>query len=142
MLTLFAAVVCVFAVTGKVLAEEAQKPAEPAVAASPKKAPAVEKKTSIFTGEVVSIDSTANQIVVKSKGKPEGVTFGVTERTNIRKAKKEAALTDIVAGDKVIVAYRTKDDKKIATAIKVKAPKAAKEEAKPAAPAVPAAPAK
>ena len=142
-LNIFAAVSFVFAITGTVLADEVQTPAPTAAAVvtttvtvtapAPAKAPAAVSKTSILSGVVVSTDATANQVVVK--GKTKNTIFDVNAKTNITKAKKEITLSDLAAGDNVIVAYKIKDGKKIATAIKVKAPIAApkKEEAKPAA---------
>src|ERR1035437_2819609 len=101
-LSIIAAVVCALAFTGTVFAEETQQPAAPTAAAT---TPAKQTKTSIRTGEVVSVDAAANQLVLKSsEEKAENTAFDVTAKTNIRKAKKEIALSDIVAGDKVIVA--------------------------------------
>jgi hypothetical protein len=133
--SIIAALVCALAFTGTVLAEEAATQAPDATAAATPMAPAKQQvKTSIRTGEVVSVDVTGNSLVVKnSEGKEANTAFDVTAKTNIRKAGKEIALSDIVAGDKVIVAYKHKDDKRIATAIKVKAPKAVQSETTPAA---------
>jgi len=125
LLSFIAAVVCAFAFTGTVIADDAAPAAAPAAPAA-QMAPAKQTKTSIRTGEVVSVDVAANQLVVKSsEAKQESVTFNVTPKTNIKKAGKVIALSDIVSGDKVIVAYKHKDNNRIATAIKVKAPKAA-----------------
>lgn len=137
MLSIFAAVVVAFAVSGTVFADDAQKsaaPAVPAAAAAPAKAPAA--KTFIRNGQVVSVDATANQLVLK--GRKADTVFVVTAKTNIMKSGKEISLSDIVAGDRVTVAYRNKDDKSVATSIKVQVPKAAA----PATPVAPAAPAK
>ena len=135
--SIFASVVCAFAFAGTVLADDAVTPAVPASAATTQMAqPKQMSRTSINTGEVVSVDATANQIVIKSsEGKMAANTFDVTDKTNIRKAGKEIKLSDIVAGDKVIVAFKKKDDKRIATAIRVKAPKASEMPATTTAPA-------
>jgi Cu/Ag efflux protein CusF len=123
-ISIFAAVVCAFAFTGTVLAEDAAPAVTPAAATQA--APAKHAKTSIVSGAVVSIDATAKQLVVKnSEGKMADVTFDVNENTNIRKAGKDITLSDIAAGDKVMVAFKHKDDKRIATSIKVRTPKAA-----------------
>lgn len=139
LLSILAAAVCAFTLTGTVLADDAT-PSAASAAATTQAAPAKKEhpKTSIVSGAVVSVDATAKQIVVKnSEGKMAEITFDVKDHTNIRKSGKEIALSDIAAGDKVMVAFIHKDDKRIATSIKVKAPKAAKTEA-PAAPAEPA----
>ena len=133
--SIFASVVCAFAFAGTVFADEMAAPAAPAAAQTVTAKPMM--KTSINTGEVVSVNATANQIDVKSsEGKMATNTFDVTDKTNIRKAGKEIKLSDIMSGDKVIIAFKHKDDKRIATAIRVKAPKAA---AMPAATMAPAA---
>ena len=129
-LSILATVVCALAFAGTVFGDDAIPAAVTA--------PAQHSKTSLISGAVVSVDAAAKQIVVKnSEGKMNDVTFDVSDKANIKKAGKDAALSDIAAGDKVMVAFRHKDDKRIATSIKVKAPKAA-----PATTEAPAAPAK
>ena len=126
-----AAVICAFAFTATVLADEAA-PAATAPAATTQ---AKHTKTALMGGAVVSVDAAAKQFVVKSsEGKMDNVIFDVNDGANIRKAGKDIALTDLAAGDKVMVAFKHKGDKRIATSIRVRAPKAA-----PAAPAAPAA---
>jgi Cu/Ag efflux protein CusF len=127
----------VMSVGGLLFAEAApqeKQAATPAPAAAAEKAPVAKKKTSLMDGEVASVDAAAKQIVLKrEKG---NITIDVTDQTNITKAKKEITISDIAAGDKVIVAYEKDGDKRKATTIKVKVPKKAsdtgKKEAKPA----------
>ena len=134
-LSILAAVACALAFAGTVFADDAM-PAAAAPAATPAAMPAQHTKTSIISGAVVSVDATAKQIVVKnSEGKMAIVTFDVSDKTNIRKMGKDITLSDIVAGDKVMVAFKHKDDKRIATAIRVKAPKASEMPATTTAPA-------
>lgn len=123
-LSILTAAACVFAFAGTVLADDMT--ATPA-ATTTRTAPAKpHMKTSLISGAVVSVDVAAKQLVVKnSEGKMDNVTFDVSDHANIRKMGKEIALTDIAAGDKVMVAFIHKDDKRIATSIKVRAPKAA-----------------
>jgi hypothetical protein len=128
MLSFMVAVVCVCAsaFAGTVLADDTAPAVTPAATATAEAAPGKHTKTSLIAGAVVSIDATAKQIVVKnSEGKMDNVTFDVGDKANIRKAGKDIALSDIVVGDKVMVAFKHKDDKRIATSIKVRAPKAA-----------------
>jgi len=136
-LSILATIACAFAFTGTVLADETAPAAAPSVAAG-QSVPAMHTKTSIIGGTVVSVNAAAKQLVVKnSEGKMDDVTFDVGDKANIRKMGKEITLSDIVAGDKVMVAFKHKDDKRIATSIRVRAPKPAAE-----APTVPATPAK
>jgi len=103
-------------IRGAVLADD-----QPAAAAAPAAtaAPAKHVKTSIISGTVVSVDAAAKQIVVKnSEGKMDNVTFDVNDNANIRKTGKTITLSDIAAGDKVMVAFKHKDDKRTATSIK------------------------
>jgi hypothetical protein len=137
-LSICVTVLCAFAFTGTVFADDQAVTPPPAAAqatpAATPAAPAKHSKTSIISGAVVSVDATAKQIVVKgSEGKMDSITFDVSDDANIRKAGKEIALTDIAAGDRVMVAFKHKDDKRVATSIKVRTPK-------PAAPAAPATP--
>jgi len=142
------AVICAFVFAAVAIAEDAQPaataaPAIAAPAATPATTPAKPPvKTSVTLGDVVSVDATANQIVVKTEGKGQNITFDVTAKTNIRKAGKEAALSEIAAGDNVIVAFKKKDDKRTATSNRVRNPKVSMPASTPvpAAPSTPAAP--
>ena len=139
MLSILSAMVCMFAFTGTVLADDTAPAVAPAATETTQAAPVKHTKTSIISGAVVSVDATAKQIVVKnSEGKMADLTFDVSDQTNIKKAGKDIALSDIAAGDKVMVAFKHKDDKRMATSIKVRVPKAAKTDAPAVAPATPA----
>ena len=133
--TMVSVIVFVMSVGGLLFAEDApQKKQAPTPAATTEKAPVVKTKTLLLDGEVISVDATAKQIVVKrEKG---NATLDVTDKTNITKGKKDITLSEIVAGDKVLVAFKKEGDKRRATTIKVKVPKTAsnaeKKEAKPA----------
>jgi Cu/Ag efflux protein CusF len=73
------------------------------------------KVASRIVGEVVSVDTTANTITVKDKsGKSETLTLDPKIVV-----KKAIALTDISAGNKVSVRYKTVAGKKIARWIHV-----------------------
>ena len=86
---------------------------------SPTTTPA-KKQVSLLRGDVVSIDAEANTITVTDKsGKSE--TLNVDAKVKIL---KELTLSEVSAGDKVTVSYKTKAGKKTVTAIKVKAKKA------------------
>lgn len=142
MLSFLAAIVVACTVSGVVLADDAQQPAAAAAPAAAATAATVQKsKVSTIVGKVLSVDATASQIVVKGEEskKAEGTAFDVTAKTNIKKAGKDIALSDIVAGDRVIVGFVKNDTKRTALSIKVRPP--SKKAAEPAAPATPAAPA-
>lgn len=85
---------------------------------SPTTAPA-KKQVSLLRGEVVSVDVDANTITVTDKsGKSE--TLNVDAKVKI---KKELTLSEVSAGDKVTVSYKTKAGQKTVTAISVKVKK-------------------
>ena len=74
----------------------------------------------VFTGVIDSIDATGNTLAVK-KG-DESKTFSVNGDTKISTAdKKEAALADLKAGDKVMVSFVETDGKLVAKKIGVAA---------------------
>lgn len=125
-------------------AVQQQAPAAPATPAAPAmKAPAAKPAKStidMVRGEVVSVDATANTITIKTKsGKSD--TLNVDEKTKIEKAKKEIALSEVSAGDKVMIAFKVVDSKKIVKTIKISSKSGAKKAAAPATPAAPVAPA-
>ena len=108
-LSVLTAVVCAFAFTGIVLADTT--------------APATQLKSSFISGEVISVNVAAKQIVVKNSEDKLNITLDVSNNANIRKGGKAITLYDIAAGDKVVVAFRQKGDKRAAISIKVRAPK-------------------
>jgi Cu/Ag efflux protein CusF len=79
---------------------------------------AVHKKVAykMFKGSVVSVDPTANSIVVKGKKGEE--TFAVGPTTKLTLRKKAATLADFVAGTKVSVSYSVDNGKNVASAIR------------------------
>ncbi len=88
--------------------EEAQAPAPaPPAAAAP------------VSGEVVSVDTTANTVVVKDATGAEK-TFSVDPATTISKDGTTLTLADLTAGTKVEVQSEEKEGKLIAKAITVK----------------------
>jgi Cu/Ag efflux protein CusF len=91
-------------------------------------APKPEKpKRHAFTGIIQSVDAAAGTVIV-NKDK-ESKTFKVGDKTKYSTAdKKEAALADLKAGDKVTVAYT--EDAGVLTAHKIAPPESKKKEAK------------
>jgi hypothetical protein len=78
------------------------------------------EKASALGGEIVSVDTTANTITLKYKsGKTE--TLKIDPKMTVKKAGKTIPLTDLSAGEKISVSYRTEAGKKIATSVIVKA---------------------
>lgn len=97
----------------------AQKP--PETQPIPKKAAAVSMKEHklFISGEVVSVDTTANTVTLKSKsGKIE--TINVNPATVIKKDGKAIQLAELSTGTKVMVTYKVEGDKKYALSIKEK----------------------
>ncbi|MFH0775181.1 MAG: hypothetical protein V2A53_06815 [bacterium] len=77
------------------------------------------KTVSRLSREVVSVDATANTITVKNKaGKVE--TLNVAPKAKIKKAGKIITLSEVSAGDKVTIAYKTEAGQKVAVSISVK----------------------
>jgi len=105
--------------------------AQNCVSAEKAAAPAAEKKiekkatkkasSKSLKGEVVSIDAVASTIVLKvGKAKKEKEeTIVVSDKTKIKKSKKDIALADVLAGDTVSVKYVTEDGKKVAKSVTV-----------------------
>jgi hypothetical protein len=100
--SLLAAVICSFVFAGAALAEPSNMPV----------------KLSILSGEVTSINIPAKQIVIKNN-----IVFDVADKASIKKEGKEITLSNIKIGDPLIIAYKPLGDKKLATIIKVRAPK-------------------
>ena len=82
-------------------------------------------------GSIVSIDATANTIIVKVKKAED--TFSTTDSTVVM--PKGKTLADLKADDKVSVSYSMKDGKMVACKIELK--KASKAKKPPSAPAAP-----
>jgi len=81
--------------------------------------PPAKAKLQHFTGLIESIDVKADTVVIK-KG-TDSKTFKIGEKTKYATAdKKEAAITDIKVGDKVLVAYSEANG--VATAHKIGPP--------------------
>lgn len=75
-----------------------------------------------YTGEVASVDAAAKTITIKKKD--ETKTFSLAEDAKVSTAdKKEAALADIKAGDKVHLKYREVDGKLVASRVGPPKPK-------------------
>ena len=111
---------------------QASTPASPAKpktetvkATTAEKAPAHKKVAPArCIGTVVSVDPTANTIIVKEKKGEQ--TFQVDPAAKIMINKKEAKLADLAKDMKVAVSYKIVDSKKVATAIMEKTEKPAK----------------
>lgn len=89
------------------------KAPEAKAAEKPKaKAPAAHQ----FMGSVVSVDTTANTLVVK--GKKGDVTFEVAPKAKIKVGAKAVTLGELAVGSKVTVIYKEEGGKKVATAIR------------------------
>lgn len=86
--------------------EKAEAPPPPPVAAP-------------VSGEVVSVDTTANTVVVKDATGAEK-TFSIDPATTISKDGTTLTLADLTAGTKVEVTSEKKEGKLIAKAITVK----------------------
>jgi hypothetical protein len=69
-------------------------------------------RLSRIAGEVVSVDTTANTITVSS-------TLKLGPEVVVKKAGETITLSDVKAGDKVMVRYRIKEHKKIVKSIYV-----------------------
>jgi hypothetical protein len=81
-------------------------------------------KTLQITGQVTSVNATANEITVvkKMREKKVMVTVGVQQDTAISKDKQKKVLADIKTGDSVVVTYLSKEGKNIAKSISIKPP--------------------
>lgn len=113
LLTLALALAVAVSFSGAAFAAHSSKPMAKMAAAHKK----VSYKT--FKGSVVSVDQTANTIVVKGAGKKATEeTFSVAPSTRLSLKKKAAALADFVAGTKVSVSYSVDNGKNVASAIK------------------------
>ena len=79
------------------------------------------------------VDEMAKMIEIKGKVKKEEktLTFAVDDNTKITKGKAELKLADLKQGMMAHVEYKKDGDKMTAVAIKLSAPKAAKEKAAP-----------
>lgn len=94
------------------------KPTQLTKPVQPVKATTAEK-TSALGGEIVSVDTTANTIMVKPKsGKTE--TLKIDPKATLKKAGKTISLKDLSPGEKISVSYKTEAGDKIATRIMVK----------------------
>jgi Cu/Ag efflux protein CusF len=111
------------------LALSVAAPVRAADSNTPTTATAPKPKAHSYTGDVTAIDAKAGTVIVKKEG-AEGKTFKIDEKTRYATAdKKDAALTDIKVGDKVLVSYTEEDG--VLTAHKIGPPKSAKKEATP-----------
>jgi hypothetical protein len=121
-LNILATVVFAFAFAGTLLAVQTEPVAAPQ--GTGRVTPDIHPKTSIFLGEVVSVNASAKQLIAKSltvkEGKADNVTFEIADKANIRKMGKEITLSDIATGDNLIIGYGQADNKKIATSIKIR----------------------
>lgn len=75
-------------------------------------------KVRLVTGDVVSIDPTSRNLMVKSK--IYDVLITANEATSIRENRVKKSFADIVLGSKVTVKYVVKDGQNIAKIIDIK----------------------
>jgi len=79
---------------------------------------AAETKVEEIIGKIVSIDTTANMVTIKTK---QGeMSFYVNEKTQITMGREEKLFSDLKVGDKVKVHYTTAEGKELAERIMVK----------------------
>jgi len=87
------------------------------------------KVVTTASGEVVSVDAKTKSLLVKVENDPAGqsrdLTFAVGQETKILKDSQPIALSDIKAGDKVTVSFRTASGKNMAMSIDVQTKPAA-----------------
>jgi hypothetical protein len=129
---LFAAFAFVVVTTGLVAAQT--PPAEKKTDASSAAKPA-DIKAPVKTANGTVKSATADSVVVagKDKGKDVEWTFGVNDKTQIKKAGKDVTAKDLAAGDGVNVRYTDAEGKSVASAINVRSkPAVAKDTTKPA----------
>ena len=82
---------------------------------------AAETKVEEIIGKIVSLDTTANMVTIKTK---QGeMSFYVNEKTQITMAREEKLFSDLKVGEKVKVHYITEEGKELAERIMVKPPK-------------------
>jgi len=115
--------VLILAMGSPVLAstDKAQSRPEIVQVAAKSKRPAQKVRT--FTGEVASVDQTANTVTVKSKTrKGKELTLGakVNDKTVIKSGKATKTLADLKAGDKVSVKYRRTAEGDVASSILIR----------------------
>jgi hypothetical protein len=101
-----------------VWAQQQTLPTQPTKPVQPAKGTRVEK-TPILRGEIVTVDTSANVITVKSKsGKVEA--FRVDPKATLIKAGKTISLKDLTSKEKIDLTYKTEAGKEIATRILVR----------------------
>jgi hypothetical protein len=132
LIALFATVALVAVTTGPGGAQTPPtgKKADAATATKP-----AEKKMAVKTANGTVKSATADSLIVSGKDKGQDVewTFGVTDKTQIKKGGKDVAAKDLAAGDGVNVRYMDHEGKSIASAINVRSkPAVAKDTTKAA----------
>lgn len=98
----------------------AQQKTAPAPTPAPTPAPAEKAKAAKmaeFSGTVQKVDETAKTVTIKS-GKEEK-TFTINNMTEVTKGGKKMALADLNEGMNVVVQYKSKEGKDVASAITV-----------------------
>lgn len=114
-LTLSVIVLLVFGCMALVWAEQPSTTAQAPKTEQTAKSVKVEKPM-VMVGEIVSVDTTANAIIVKQKsGKTE--TLKEDPKVIIKKSGNIIPLSVLAPGDKVTVSYKTEAGEKIATRI-------------------------
>jgi Cu/Ag efflux protein CusF len=76
-------------------------------------------KVEEVTGEIVSVDLTANMLTIKTK--KEEMNIHVTEKTQITMGKEQKQLSDLKPGEKVKAHYTISNGKDLAERVMVKA---------------------
>jgi len=106
--------------------KQATVPEKSAIPAPVREDPIVER----FFGIIEKVDEPRKTIAIKGKVKKEEktLTFGIDDKTKITRAKTELKMANLRQGMDVLVEYKKEEDKLIAAAIKVSAPKAGAKE--------------
>lgn len=83
---------------------------------------AAETQVEEIIGVIVSLDTTANMLTIKTK---QGeMSIHINEKTQITMGREEKLFSDLKVGEKVKVHYTTAEGKELAERIMVKCPKA------------------
>lgn len=113
----------VLAMGSPVLASTDKAQSRPEIVQVAAKSKRPTQKVRTISGEVASVDQTANTVTVKSKTrKGKELTLGakVNDKTVIKSGKATKTLADLKAGDKVSVKYRRTAEGDVASSILIR----------------------
>jgi hypothetical protein len=121
---------------GKAKAAAPAAPTAPAAASDTKmeeKKDSAKMKAHTAMGTVKSVSADTLVVAGKAKGKETEWTFGIDDKTKLKKAGKDVTAKDVAAGDRVTVRYMDHGGKMVATSVSASAAKqAAKAKEEPA----------